>query len=88
MNKYNQEALAMMRGADLNHAPHKGGVKFIPEPDCPDCIHAIKNYDALLTAMKGLTKIDVVYRGPLKGAIIVGPQGWRIAQAAIKATKS
>ena len=37
-----------------------------------------------LEVLAGITEIDIVRRGPLQGAIIVGPQGWRIAQKTIK----
>lgn len=38
----------------------------------------------LLEALEGLTVIDTITKGPLQGAIIIGPQGWAIACAVIE----
>jgi hypothetical protein len=56
---------------------------------CGECERRLRDAaPALLEALEKLTKLGTVWEGPQEGAIIVGPQGWEQAQAAIAKAKN
>ena len=45
----------------MEYTPHKGGSRFVPEPGCPDCIRAVNNHDALLSALEELADEQALF---------------------------